>query len=188
MRISGQVSVLSRQQKYFRTRENRNFSTVKSTEKRIFNLSLMESAMMITMAALQVFIVRWFFTGGRKGKASRYQLDVVHMLIFPTRLRVKHQYDITSAVVHVYLDESYHTMPLHQSYLLYLWRPLRLSSSTSRSRRGVASFAHPTFSPASMTIYSSPTIILISSSTMKLSWSGVRFLLSMSNINRAKSL
>jgi hypothetical protein len=67
MRISGHVSVLTRQQKYFRTRENRNFSTVKSTENRIFKLSLMESGMMVAMAGLQVLVVRWFFTGGRKG-------------------------------------------------------------------------------------------------------------------------
>ncbi|QIX01584.1 hypothetical protein AMS68_007101 [Peltaster fructicola] len=67
VRLSGQVSTLTRQQKYFRTRENRNFSTVRSTEKRIFNFSLMESGLMVGMACLQVFIVRMFFTGGRKG-------------------------------------------------------------------------------------------------------------------------
>lgn len=68
MRLSGQVSTLTRQQKYFRTRENRNFSTVHSTEGRIFNLNLMETGLMIAMAALQVFVVKMFFTGGRKGK------------------------------------------------------------------------------------------------------------------------
>ncbi|KAK0944123.1 hypothetical protein LTR29_004463 [Friedmanniomyces endolithicus] len=67
LKLSGQVSILTRQQKYFRTRENRNFSTVRSTEKRIFNFSLMEVIMMVAMACLQVFIVRQFFTGGRKG-------------------------------------------------------------------------------------------------------------------------
>ncbi|KAK5682984.1 hypothetical protein LTS10_004512 [Elasticomyces elasticus] len=67
LKLSGQVSTLTRQQKYFRTRENRNFSTVRSTEKRIFNFSLMEVIMMVAMACLQVFIVRQFFTGGRKG-------------------------------------------------------------------------------------------------------------------------
>ena len=69
LKLSGQVSTLTRQQKYFRTRENRNFSTVRSTEKRIFNFSLMEVIMMVAMACLQVFIVRQFFTGGRKGKS-----------------------------------------------------------------------------------------------------------------------
>lgn len=67
MRLSGQVSTLTRQQKYFRTRENRNFSTVHSIEGRIFNLNLMETGLMIAMAALQVFVVKMFFTGGRKG-------------------------------------------------------------------------------------------------------------------------
>ena len=70
MRLSSQVSVLSRQQKYFRTRENRNFSTVKSTEKRIFNLSMIESGLMIAMAGFQVFVVKMFFTGGRKGMSE----------------------------------------------------------------------------------------------------------------------
>ncbi|WPG98262.1 putative membrane protein c17a5.08 [Acrodontium crateriforme] len=67
IRIANQVSNLNRQQKYFRTRENRNFSTVRSTESRIFNFSLLESGLMIAMAGLQVFIVKMFFTGGRKG-------------------------------------------------------------------------------------------------------------------------
>ncbi|KAK3684439.1 hypothetical protein LTR37_020279 [Vermiconidia calcicola] len=67
LKLSGQVSTLTRQQKYFRTRENRNFSTVRSTEKRIFNFSMIEGGLMVAMAALQVFIVKMFFTGGRKG-------------------------------------------------------------------------------------------------------------------------
>jgi len=65
--LSGQLSTISRNQKYFRTRENRNFSTVRSTERRIFNFSVIESGMMVAMAALQVFIVRFFFQGARKG-------------------------------------------------------------------------------------------------------------------------
>jgi hypothetical protein len=67
-KVSGQLSTISRNQKYFRTRENRNFSTVRSTEQRIFNFSLIEGGMMVAMAGLQVFIVRFFFTGARKGK------------------------------------------------------------------------------------------------------------------------
>ncbi|KAK6352597.1 hypothetical protein TWF730_009420 [Orbilia blumenaviensis] len=66
-KLSGQLSTISRNQKYFRTRENRNFSTVKSTESRIFNFSVIESLMMVTMSCLQVFIVRFFFQGARKG-------------------------------------------------------------------------------------------------------------------------
>jgi hypothetical protein len=66
-KISAALSTISRNQKYFRTRENRNFSTVRSTERRIFNFSVIESLMIISMAGLQVFIVRFFFQGARKG-------------------------------------------------------------------------------------------------------------------------
>jgi emp24/gp25L/p24 family/GOLD len=66
-KVSGHLSTISRNQKYFRTRENRNFSTVRSTERRIFNFSIIESGMMVAMAGLQVFIVRFFFQGARKG-------------------------------------------------------------------------------------------------------------------------
>lgn len=47
-------------------------STVKSTEKRIFNFSVMESALMVSMAGLQVFIVRFFFQGARKGSRALF--------------------------------------------------------------------------------------------------------------------
>lgn len=70
-RVSRDLSVIHRNQKYFRTRENRNFSTVKSTEGRIFNFSVIESGMMVCMAGLQVFIVRFFFQGARKGKSRK---------------------------------------------------------------------------------------------------------------------
>ena len=66
-KISGQLSTITRNQKYFRTRENRNFSTVRSTEKRIVNFSVIQSLMIICMGGLQVFIVRFFFQGARKG-------------------------------------------------------------------------------------------------------------------------
>ena len=68
IRVSTQLSTINRNQKYFRTRENRNFSTVSSTERRIFNFSVVESGMMVAMAGLQVFIVRFFFQGARKGE------------------------------------------------------------------------------------------------------------------------
>ena len=78
-KISGQLSTISRNQKYFRTRENRNFSTVRSTEKRIFNFSIIEGGMMVAMAGLQVFIVRFFFQGARKGK-----LPLPYSILFST--------------------------------------------------------------------------------------------------------
>jgi len=66
-KISGQLSTISRNQKYFRTRENRNFATVQSTEGRIRNFSLIQIGLIIAMGALQVFVVRFFFQGARKG-------------------------------------------------------------------------------------------------------------------------
>lgn len=60
-KISGQLSTISRSQKYFRTRENRNFSTVNSTEKRIVNFSMIQIGLIVCMGALQVFVVRFFF-------------------------------------------------------------------------------------------------------------------------------
>ncbi|KAI1375267.1 emp24/gp25L/p24 family/GOLD-domain-containing protein [Hypoxylon crocopeplum] len=66
-KVSGQLSTIARNQKYFRTRENRNFSTVRSTESRIVNFSLIQCCMMVCMGALQVFVVRFFFQGARKG-------------------------------------------------------------------------------------------------------------------------
>ena len=75
MKVSRDLSTINRNQKYFRTRENRNFSTVKSTETRIFNFSVVESGLMVCMAGLQVFIVRFFFQGARKGKLR----DAFHM-------------------------------------------------------------------------------------------------------------
>jgi hypothetical protein len=67
-KVSGQLSTVNRMQKYFRTRENRNFSTVRSTEKRIFQFSAIEVCMMVGMAVLQVLVVRFFFQGARKGE------------------------------------------------------------------------------------------------------------------------
>ncbi|KAI5799167.1 emp24/gp25L/p24 family/GOLD-domain-containing protein [Peziza echinospora] len=66
-KISGELSTISRQQKYFRTREHRNFSTVRSTESRILKFSIIEVVIMVTMAALQVFVVKFFFQSTRKG-------------------------------------------------------------------------------------------------------------------------
>ncbi|CAG8435573.1 3696_t:CDS:2 [Ambispora gerdemannii] len=67
IRLSGSLSTIARSQKYFRTRENRNFSTVKSTENRIFWFALLESTLIVGMAALQVFVVRTFFSTTKRG-------------------------------------------------------------------------------------------------------------------------
>ena len=82
MKVSRDLSTISRNQKYFRTRENRNFSTVKSTEGRIFNFSVVVSGMMVAMAGLQVFIVRFFFQGARKGKMAFLHLILHSALQF----------------------------------------------------------------------------------------------------------
>ncbi|KAI1814772.1 SKIP/SNW domain-containing protein [Poronia punctata] len=70
-KISGLLSTITRNQKYFRTRENRNFSTVRSTESRIVNFSFIQIAMVIAMGGLQVFIVRFFFQERRISTAKR---------------------------------------------------------------------------------------------------------------------
>jgi hypothetical protein len=90
LKVSAQLSTINRNQKYFRTRENRNFSTVRSTERRIFNFSIIEGCMMVTMAALQVFIVRFFFQGARKGECYRWSVEVecVGLGLIIRRLRV----------------------------------------------------------------------------------------------------
>ena len=79
-KISGQLSTVSRMQKYFRTRENRNFSTVRSTERRVFNFSMIEVCMMVGMAGLQVLVVRFFFQGARKGESSTQCVQKLHPL------------------------------------------------------------------------------------------------------------
>ncbi|KAI9490884.1 emp24/gp25L/p24 family/GOLD-domain-containing protein [Zychaea mexicana] len=66
-RLSGSLTSVARTQKYFRTRENRNSSTVISTESRIFWFALLESAAIIVMAFLQVFVVRNFFSVKKGG-------------------------------------------------------------------------------------------------------------------------
>lgn len=66
-KLSSKLSTISRGQKYFRTRENRNFATVRSTESRIINFSMIQCVMIALMGGLQVFIVRFFFQGARKG-------------------------------------------------------------------------------------------------------------------------
>ena len=82
MKISRDLSTIARNQKYFRTREIRNFSTVKSTEGRIFNFSVVVSGMMVAMAGLQVFIVRFFFQGARKGRWSSSWIFVLFFGFF----------------------------------------------------------------------------------------------------------
>ncbi|KAI8363657.1 emp24/gp25L/p24 family/GOLD-domain-containing protein [Mortierella sp. GBAus27b] len=65
-RLTGELGKIDRMQKYFKSRENRNFSTVVSTDSRIFWYSLTYSSMVVAMAMVQVFVVRTFFSGSRR--------------------------------------------------------------------------------------------------------------------------
>lgn len=60
-KIDGMFYHFIRDQKYYRTRENRNMATVDSTKKRVFWFSVLESAAMIFMACFQVF--EWVMLG-----------------------------------------------------------------------------------------------------------------------------
>jgi len=60
-RLSNSLNNIARTQKYFRTRENRNFSTVVSTETRIFYFALAESICIIIMSLIDVFVVKNLF-------------------------------------------------------------------------------------------------------------------------------
>lgn len=67
-KLSASLSSIVRTQKYFRTRENRNFATVESTGSRIFSFSLFESVLIMGMAGLQVFVVRAFFATANRSR------------------------------------------------------------------------------------------------------------------------
>ncbi|KAJ3023616.1 hypothetical protein HKX48_002165 [Thoreauomyces humboldtii] len=66
-RLHGLAGVLGRHQKYFRTRENRNFDTVRSTQSRIFWFGTLEAVLLVVTAAFQVFVIQIFFI--RSGKS-----------------------------------------------------------------------------------------------------------------------
>ncbi len=59
--INNQLLNIIKTQKYFRTRENRNFATVKSTENRIWYFAAGESLAILLMSVLQVSAIRYFF-------------------------------------------------------------------------------------------------------------------------------
>lgn len=61
--IESRASNLLRTLQYYKTRNNRNESTVKSTESRIFWFSFFELLLMVGMAGLHVIVVQLFFKG-----------------------------------------------------------------------------------------------------------------------------
>ncbi|KAF9115328.1 hypothetical protein BGX27_008208 [Mortierella sp. AM989] len=65
-RLTSELGRVDRLQKYFKSRDSRNFSTVISTEYRIFWFSLTESILIVAMSMVQVYVVRTFFSGGRR--------------------------------------------------------------------------------------------------------------------------
>jgi len=65
-KLSGSLSSIQRTQKYFRTRDHRNKSTVTSTTWRILMFSLGESSLMVLMSVFQVYVVRRFLSAGGK--------------------------------------------------------------------------------------------------------------------------
>jgi len=65
-RLSSGLTRIDRLQKHFRARENRSYSTVISTDNRIFWFSLTESSLIVVMSALQVYVVQMFFSGSRR--------------------------------------------------------------------------------------------------------------------------
>ncbi|KAJ3021140.1 hypothetical protein HKX48_009164 [Thoreauomyces humboldtii] len=65
-RLHDVVGGFGKHQKYFRTRENRNFDTVKSTRNRIAWYGGIETAMVIVTAVAQVWIIQTFFTESAK--------------------------------------------------------------------------------------------------------------------------
>jgi hypothetical protein len=65
-KIEKKLSLLENSLNYYKTRNNRNQSTVKSTETRIFWFSLFDLILMLAMAGFQVAVVKFFFQGSRK--------------------------------------------------------------------------------------------------------------------------
>ncbi|RLV90370.1 hypothetical protein JA1_004609 [Spathaspora sp. JA1] len=65
-KIEHQLDGLYKTLQYYKTRNNRNQATVKSTESRIYYFSIFEVLLMVGMAFLQITIVQLFFKGSRK--------------------------------------------------------------------------------------------------------------------------
>eukprot|EP00842_Homolaphlyctis_polyrhiza_P002709 jgi/Hompol1/3439/HPOL_006532-RA len=61
-KLFGSISVVSRNQRVLRTTENRNISTVKSMDSRLFWFAVIESCLMVGMSLLQVYVIQTFFS------------------------------------------------------------------------------------------------------------------------------
>ncbi|EPQ26664.1 uncharacterized protein PFL1_05644 [Pseudozyma flocculosa PF-1] len=69
--VQERLTSITRTQRYFRVRENRNFGTVRNTQSKIFWYSIIESLVMIGISVGQVYIVRALF---EKGSTKRYRV------------------------------------------------------------------------------------------------------------------
>ncbi|RSH86555.1 uncharacterized protein EHS24_004824 [Apiotrichum porosum] len=69
-KLNGLLNSVTRTQKYFHTRHHRNYSTVISTQSRIFWLTLVECVAIIGMGLVQIWILKTFFSrsGNRRFK------------------------------------------------------------------------------------------------------------------------
>lgn len=68
-KLNGLLSSIARTQKHYHTRHHRNFSTVLSTQSRIFWFTVLESLVIVASSLLQVWILKTFFSrGGRRFK------------------------------------------------------------------------------------------------------------------------
>jgi hypothetical protein len=65
MSIEKGVFEFQRNQKWFRTREHRNFATVSSSESSIFWFSLIETTLIVMMSVFQVYVIRIFFKSSK---------------------------------------------------------------------------------------------------------------------------
>lgn len=69
-KLNGMLTTIQRTQKYFHTRHHRNYSTVVSTQSRLFWFTILESLAVIGMSLAQVWILKTFFSrsGSRRFK------------------------------------------------------------------------------------------------------------------------
>ncbi|WRT69667.1 uncharacterized protein IL334_006657 [Kwoniella shivajii] len=61
-KISGLLSSITRTQKYFHTRHHRNYSTVLSTQSKIFWFTILECFIIVAMSLIQIWILKTFFS------------------------------------------------------------------------------------------------------------------------------
>lgn len=64
--IENKLAGITNTLNYYKTRLNRNQSTVKSTESRILSFSAFDLVLMLAMALFQIAVVKFFFQGSRK--------------------------------------------------------------------------------------------------------------------------